>query len=78
MTIILMVAGLTFVCGLIAYILKLIVLDMQVEPLAFLRIMSIETLYNIIIAIILYPLIKNSGNLIERIFTQKKILTREF
>jgi len=51
---------------------------MQLELLEFLRIISIEALYNVMLSIIIYPLFKHSGNLIERIFTEKKILSRSF
>ena len=78
MTIMLTVAGITFVSTLIIYLMQIAVLGVQVEILAFLRIILIETLYNVILSIIIYPLFQRGGNLIERIFTEKKILTRHF
>jgi len=60
MTIILMVAGITFVYALLVYALKIITLGIPIELLAFLRIVAIEALYNVMIVIIIYPLLKIS------------------
>ncbi|MCL2383338.1 MAG: hypothetical protein FWC79_04195 [Oscillospiraceae bacterium] len=72
------VAGITFVSTLIIYMMQIAVLGVQVEILAFSRIILIETLYNVILSIIIYPLFQKGGKLIERTFTEKKILTRHF
>ena len=77
-TILLIVISITFVCELIAYLLQILLFKMQIEWIAFLKIIGIEIIYNSIIVIILYPLLQRVGNLIERAFTESKVLTRYF
>ena len=78
MTIMLMVAALTFAFELLVYLLNYFILDMNLEIFIFLRILIIEIIYNIILTIILYPLFKKYGYLIEREYQEDKILTRYF
>lgn len=60
------------------YIFNIIIFKINIEILAFIKILAIELLYNILIIIILYPLIKNIGNQIESEIKGDKILTRYF
>ena len=78
MTIILTVAGATFVSGVVAYVLQIVMQDMRIEILAFLRIIGIEVFYNIMISIIMYPLLQRAGAAVENAFSEQKILTRQF
>ena len=50
----------------------------NIEIVQFLKILSIEVIYNVIIIIILYPLIKVTGYEIENEIKGDKILTRYF
>lgn len=77
-TIMLMVAGATIVYEIGIYVFQIIKWNSNIELIPFLKILSIETIYNIILAIILYPLIQRVGNKVESLFKNKKIQTRYF
>lgn len=77
MTIMLMTAGVTLICEIISYIMQIIVFDLSVD-IIFLKIVLMETLYNTMLVIILYPIIKRAGARLEKIFTEQKILTRYY
>ena len=78
MTIMLMVFGSTFLVEVLNYLLKYVLLAINVEIISFLRILAIEIVYNLILAIILYPLIQEAGYYIENEYKGNKILTRYF
>lgn len=78
MTIMLMVAGITASYEIIIYFLNYFILNGNLEILEFLKILLIEIIYNIIITIIIYPLIKKFGYYIENEYKGNKILTRYF
>lgn len=78
MTIMLMLIGTTFICELISYVLQLILFKMPINFWPFIKIISIEIIYNIIIIIIIYPILQFGGNLIERIFKENKAKTKYF
>ena len=63
MTIMLMVAGVTFVYEIIVYLLNYFILDSNLELWVFFRILIIEVIYNIILTIIIYPLLKKLSRL---------------
>ena len=77
-TIILMVIGTTFVYELLRYIINIIFLHLNVEMLVFFKILIIELIYQFLLTIILYPIMKNVGYFIERIYKGNNILTRYF
>lgn len=77
-TIMLMVAGLTFVYEFIVYMLNYFLLNINFEIWIFLKILIVEVIYNIILTIIIYPLFKKFGYYIEHEYTGDKILTRYF
>lgn len=60
------------------YIFKIIKFGAIFEFIPFIKILSIEILFNIILTIIIYPLIQNLGNKLEEIFKPKKMLTRYY
>ena len=70
--------AMTFICELIVYILRIIILKANIEIVAFFKIVSIELIFNVLITIILYPLIQKFGNWLENRFTEDKILTKYF
>ena len=74
----LMVFGSTLLVEVLNYLLKYIFLVINVEIVNFLRILAIEIVYNLILAIILYPLIQKAGYYIENEYKGNKILTRYF
>ena len=74
----LIVMGMTFICELVSYILRIVLLQMPVSAVKFLEIAVIEVIFNTMIVIIIYPILQKGGNLTQRIFTENKILTRYF
>ena len=77
-TIMLMIAGCTVIYEVGCYIFNVISLETALEIVSFVKILSIEVLYNIIITIILYPLFQKLGHILEEIFKTKNVLTRYF
>lgn len=77
-SIIIMVVGMTIGFEVINYFLNVVILEISAEIMAFLKILSIEILYNVLLTIILYRLILKLGSLLEGQFRQKNILTRYF
>ena len=73
-----MAAATAFVCELISYIYQIILFKLSIEIFAFIKIMLIEILFNSMIIIIIYPIIEKAGTLLERIFTEDKVLTRYY
>jgi len=78
MTMMLMVILSTFIYETGAYIINSFIMSINIEIIAFLKILIIEMLYNAIIMIILYPLFQRVGYRIEEEFKGSKILTRYF
>ena len=77
-TIMLMVAGLTFLYELVVYLFNYLILNSNLEIFIFLKILIIEVIYNIILTVIFYPLLKKFGYYIEHEYKGDKILTRYF
>ena len=78
LTIMLMVGGLTFAYELIVYTLNHILLNTNFEVFKFIEILVIEIVYNILITIVIYPLLKKFGYYIEHEYKGNKILTKYF
>lgn len=74
----LMAAGTTLICELTSYIIQIIVFKLSLEILALIKILAVEILYNSMLIIIIYPLIGKAGEILERIFTEKSILTKYY
>ena len=68
----------TIVYEVVLYFMQYIVFQINVEILQFIKILIVEIIYNVIIIIILYPLIKLTGYEIENEIKGDKILTRYF
>ena len=77
-TIMLMSCVATFAAELIYYIFQIILFDASIEIFRFIKIISIEVLFNAMIIIIIYPIIDKTGIILERIFTEDKVLTRYY
>lgn len=73
-----MVLGTTLIFEIIVYILNYIVFSTNIEIINFIKILAIEIIYNLIIAIIIYPLMQKFGYSIENEYKGNKILTRYF
>ena len=77
-TILFMVAGSTILFETVTYFYTIARNAIPLELLGFIKILLIETVFNISLTIILYPLIKIVGYSLEDLFKQKKFLTRYF
>lgn len=77
-TIIIMVIGCTIIYEVGMYILRYTLLKSSSEILDFAKILLAETMFNVIITIILYPIIQKTGHKIENEYRGNTILTRYF
>lgn len=77
-TIMLMVLGTTIVVEVLTTFLNYVIFQGNINILAFLKILLIEIVYNLIITIIIYPLMQKFGYYIENEYKGNKILTRYF
>lgn len=74
-----MTFAVTIFCELINYVLQIIILNIESTFINLIKIITIEAIYNAILVIILYPLIKKAGNKTEEAFYEKKrILMRYY
>lgn len=78
LTIMTMVIVCTIIYELGSYLIGYVIYDYNLELISFIKILIIECLYNVIITIILYPLIKGVGYKVEEEYKGNKILTRYF
>ena len=67
-TLMLMVASTTIIYEVGIYIINIIKLNVSIELALFLKILAIETIYNTIITIIMYPIIQRLGEKLESTF----------
>lgn len=74
----LMVAVSTSICELISYIYQIALFGLSIEIFTFIKIILIEVLFNSMIIIIIYPIIEKTGTVLEKIFTEDKILTKYY
>ena len=77
-TILIMVMGCSLLFEFGSYLLNSIILSYSIQLGAFIKIVLVEMLYNGILTVILYPLLKKAGVYIEETFKESRILTRYF
>ena len=77
-TVLLMGVICTIIYEVVMYFMQFMILEINVEILQFIKILFVEVIYNVIIIIILYPLMKITGYEIENEIKGDKILTRYF
>ena len=77
-TVMAMVAMCTIIYEVGSYLLSYLILNINVEILAFIKILLIETIYNVILTIILYPIMQLTGYDVEEEYKGSKILTKYF
>lgn len=74
-----MVTAATIIYEIGLYIIQSIVLSYSISEIGlFIKTLIIEIMYNIIITIIIYPIIKKAGYFLEGVFKENNILTRYF
>ena len=74
----LMVAGSTILIETIVYLYTSARYLIPFQILGFTKIVLIEVVFNILLTIILYPLIRKTGCFLEDTFKKRKILTKYF
>ena len=77
-TVMFMGAICTVIYEVIVYIIQYLVIGINIEIIEFIKILLIEVLYNLLLIVILYPLMKTAGYEIENEIKGDKILTRYF
>ncbi len=77
-TVTLMVIGTTAIYEILAYVITILRTNGTIEILPFLKILFAEIVFNTLITIIIYPIIKKAGYYIENLFDDKFVLTRYF
>lgn len=77
-TIMAMVGISTVIYEIGVYVLRYIMFEINIELISFIKILLVETIYNIILTIILYPIMQLTGYDVEEEFKGSKILTRYF
>lgn len=77
-TVLLMVIIGTIIYEVISYIMQYMVFKINIETLNFIKILLVEIVYNMLLTIILYPLIKKVGYEVENEVKGDRILTRYF
>lgn len=78
LTMILMVIGATAIYEICGYVFKIIKWNTLIEIIPFLQTLVIEIIFQVVLVIILYPLIRKAGYYLENLFKKKMILTRYF
>ena len=74
----LITAGISIACEIVEFSMQIILFKLSIEILAFIKIVLIEAIYNVIIIIIIYPLIEKAGDVLMRIFKEKKVFTKYY
>lgn len=77
-TVMFMGAICTVIYEVVVYIIQYLVIGINIEIIEFIKILLIEVLYNLLLIVILYPLMKTTGYEIENEIKGDKILTRYF
>ena len=77
-TVLLMGVACTIIYEVALYFMQYMVLGINIEILNFAKILVVEVIYNILLIIILYPLMRSTGYEIEDEIKGDKILTRYF
>ena len=77
-TLMFMVFVTTLIYEIVTYILQILICNMQIEIVAFLKIIVIEIIYNLIITIIIYSSFQRFGNYVENIFIEDKTFIKYF
>ena len=78
LTLMLITMGATFAFEILSYIMQIVIFNIPIEIFRFLKIVIIETIFNSILIIIIYPLIDKTGDVLTKIFNEKNILTRYY
>ncbi len=78
LTIIIMVIAATVLFEVGKYFIDSVIINYERELFAFIKILLIEIVYNVLLTIIFYPIMQKIGYVIDRNFKENNILTRYF
>ena len=68
----------TLVCETISYIIQIVLFKITLDLLGFINIITLEIIFNTMMIIIIYPIIIKAGELLEKVYTEDKTLTRYY
>lgn len=74
----LMVLGTTIIYETLIYVLSMLQAGGTIEILPFIKILLVESIFNVLITIIIYPIIKKAGYYLENLYDDKIMMTRYF
>lgn len=77
-TLITMVLSSSIIYEVILYMLKVIILDTTVEILPFIKILLIETVFNLMVTIVIYTKFQKFGEYIQEVYTKDKNFMKYF
>lgn len=77
-TLIIMAIIVTITYEVFKYVVNILINSINVEILPFVKILLIECIYNCLLLIIMYPIIKKAGYAIDETFRSRQMLTRYF
>ena len=77
-TITVMIIAATLIFEVVSIICSYIILHINVDLWIFIKTLLIETIFNLIITIIIYPLFQNVGEIVENEYKGSQVLTRYF
>ena len=77
-TVLIMGAVCTIIYEIILYFMQYMVMEINIEIVQFIKMLSIEVIYNVLLIIILYPMIQRIGFSIQDLFKENRILTRYY
>ena len=73
-----MVLAGTIIYEVLIYALQIVIGNMQIEIIPFLKILGIEAIYNLIIIIIIYSVSQKFGNYVQATFTDNENFMKYF
>ena len=73
-----LVALATILCETGIYIFDTVSNNLDFEILSFIKILAVETLFNVLLTVIFFPLIKKLGYKTEAIFKNQRVITKLF
>lgn len=77
-TLIIMTVIVTVAYEVFQYMLNILINSINIEIIPFIKILLVECIYNSLLLIIIYPIIKKVGYAIDQTFRSRQMLTRYF
>ena len=77
-TIIVMVIAATLIYEIVSIVISYVILQINIDVWIFIKTLCIETIFNVILTIIIYPMFQNIGSIVENEYKGSQVLTRYF